>query len=36
VGGVAGGRLVQVIDAGVLRAGVIVIGVAVAIAFWAA
>jgi uncharacterized membrane protein YfcA len=36
VGGVAGGRLVQVIDAGVLRAVVIVIGVAVAIAFWAA
>jgi uncharacterized membrane protein YfcA len=36
VGGVAGGRLVQVIDAGILRALVVVIGVAVAIAFWAA
>jgi uncharacterized protein len=35
VGGVAGGRLVTVIDAGVLRVLVVVIGVAVAIAFWA-
>jgi len=35
VGGVAGGRLVTVIDAGVLRVLVVGIGVAVAIAFWA-
>jgi len=35
VGGVAGGRMVTVIDAGVLRVLVVGIGVAVAIAFWA-
>lgn len=34
LGGVAGGRLVTRIDAGVLRLAVVVAGVAVAIAFW--
>ncbi len=34
VGGVTGGRLVQVIDAALLRGLVVAIGVAVAIAFW--
>jgi uncharacterized protein len=36
VGGVTGGRLVQVIDAALLRGLVVVMGVAVAIAFWVA